>query len=330
MEIIEHGEMPDGRTYEIVRIVTPDPEVPEEVVRYFIASFGFDKYRVAVYGLALWRSYFRDSLAGVYAPEVIDHHYIMKIGGRYAGRLWFGYNTRTGRGNFGNVYTETEFRHQGVMGVLLRRFRLDFDASPATMLCCESGNPYAVPSYLKTGFQLIYGGKGGPLALCKAGTFADAEARLFPGGDAVTRRPGGIGDQFECDKILAYSQGVFRHPRQNRCGLSVLLGYYQTAYQETLSGNGIVNVLENSVGAVPGYAFAVNFFGEPVLDFRFHPAYAGEMPALVRMTADRFAETYGVSPVCTVREGDTERAKIAADGGLKAVGGLKEQYQLFR
>ena len=330
MEIIERGRRPDGREYEVLRIVTPDPEVPEEVVRYFISSFGFDRYRVAVYGLALWRSYFRDSLAGVYVPDVIDHHYIMKIGGEYAGRLWFGYNTRTRRGNFGNVYTETAFRHQGVMGELLRLFRRDFDASPATMLCCESGNPYAVPSYLKCGFELIYGGSGGPLALCRTGTFAEAEAKLFPGGDAVTLRSGGIGDQFECDKILAYSEGVFRHPRQHRCALGVLLSYYQTAYQETLSGNGVVNVLENTAGAVPGYAYAVSFFGEKVLDFRFHPAYATEMPMLIRHTAAEFEEKFGSRPVCAVKTGDRERLEIMRRSGLTDCGGLDGQIQLFR
>ena len=41
MDILEKGKLTDGRNYEVIRVVTPDPEVPEELVRYFIASLGF-------------------------------------------------------------------------------------------------------------------------------------------------------------------------------------------------------------------------------------------------------------------------------------------------
>ena len=109
MDILEKGKLPDGRNYEVIRVVTPDPDVPEELIRYFIASFGFDTCRKAVQDLTYWRLYFRESLAGHFAPEVIDHHYVLRVEGVYAGRIWFGYNTRTGHGNFGNVYTEMCF-----------------------------------------------------------------------------------------------------------------------------------------------------------------------------------------------------------------------------
>jgi GNAT superfamily N-acetyltransferase len=331
MEIIDKGVLPDSRDYEILRIITPDENIPEEIIRYFIASFGFDNHRVAMYGLAFWRAYFRDSLANTYVPKVIDHHYIMKINGEYAGRLWFGYNTKTLRGNFGNVYTETAFRNQGVMKYLLRHFQADFAASPATMLCCESGNPYAVPAYLRCGFKLIYGGSRGPLALCKNGSFQDVEQAVFTGGDDAFIRPGEIGDQFECDKLLAYSDAVYHFPRHHKFGLGVLLSGFQTAYQETLCGNGgILNVLENSSGALPAYAFALDFFKEDFMDFRFHPAYMDKVPELLQRTAAEFTAKTGRQARCMIGIADTERLEIAARAGLTCVGGVDNVYKIFQ
>ena len=76
VEVLEHGNLPDGRGYEILRLVTPEPFVPAEVVRYFSASLGYEKYRNVVQDMAYWRLYFRESLGGRLAPEVIDHHYL--------------------------------------------------------------------------------------------------------------------------------------------------------------------------------------------------------------------------------------------------------------
>ena len=146
MDILEKGKLPDGRNYEVIRVVTPDPEVPEELVRYFIASLGFDYYRKYVQDQTYWRLYYRESLAGTLAPEVVDHHYVLRVEGVYAGRIWFGFNTRTGHGNFGNVYTEPDFRRQGVMGILMKHCMEGFRSSSAIQLCCASGSVFAVQS----------------------------------------------------------------------------------------------------------------------------------------------------------------------------------------
>ena len=108
--------------------------------------------------------------------------------------------------------TEVQFRNRGIMMELLK-FCLDaFYRSPAEMLCCASGNPYAVASYRKAGFELIYGGERGPLCLIRKGTFFEAAREAFQGARIAKVRCGTIGDQFDCDKFLAYIPEVKKRP----------------------------------------------------------------------------------------------------------------------
>ena len=329
MEILEKGALADGRNYEVLRIVTPDPEVPEEIVRYFIASFGFDTWRRAVWDRACWRLYFRESLAGHLAPGVIDHYYVLRVEGVFAGRLWFAWNTRTGRGNFGHVYTEPAFRRRGVMNVLMKHCMKDFQESPAQQLCCASGNKFAVQSYLKHGFKLIYGGETGPLCLRKKGTFQEAEAEAFPGHEKCTVREGTIGDQFECDKFLAVT-AAWKNFAQRSFGLAAAMADYRTAWQEKLSGLGAVNVLCTPSGAVCAYAFALKLCSEDILEFRIHPEYPEHLPELLKRTAADYGKLFPGAPVCAVPE--TAELKIDAlrRAGARPAGGLEGSYLLFR
>jgi len=329
MDIPEKGALADGRRYEVLRIVTPDPAVPEEIVRYFIASFGFDTWRKAVLDLTYWRLYFRESLAGHLVPGVIDHHYILRVEGTFAGRLWFAYNTRTGRGNFGNVYTEPAFRRCGVMNVLMRHCMKDFHDSPAQQLCCASGNKFAVQSYLKHGFKLIYGGETGPLCLRKNGTFQEAEAEAFPGHEVCTVREGTIGDQFECDKFLAVT-AAWRKFAQRSFGLAAVMVDYRTAWQEKLSGLGAVNVLCTPSGAVCAYAFALKLCGEDILEFRIHPEYPEHLPDLLKRTAADYGKLFDGAPVCAVPETAALKIDALRRAGARPAGGLEGSYLLFR
>jgi len=329
MDILEKGTFSDGRNYEVLRVVTPDPEVPEELIRYFIASFGFDTYRKAVHDLTYWRLYFRESLAGHFAPEVIDHHYVLRVEGAYAGRIWFGYNPRTGHGNFGNVYTEPAFRRCGVMNILMKHCMAGFQASPAVQLCCASGNKIAVQSYLKHGFRLIFGGEAGPLCLRKNGTFQEAEKQAFPGHEPCTVRPGSIGDQFECDKFLYYTSS-WQHFPQRSFGLAAAITDYRIAFQEKLSGNGVVNVLAAPSGTVCAYAFALKYFGEDILEFRFHPDYAEHLPELVRGTAEEYLRLFHVPPVCAAAENAELKIDALCRAGFGPVGGLEGGFRMFQ
>ena len=329
MDILEKGKLPDGRNYEVIRVVTPDPEVPEELVRYFIASLGFDYYRKYVQDQTYWRLYYRESLAGTLAPEVVDHHYVLRVEGVYAGRIWFGYNTRTGHGNFGNVYTEPDFRRLGVMGILMKHCMDGFRSSSAIQLCCASGSVFAVRSYCKSGFKLIYGGETGPLCLRKQGSFQDAERAAYPGHEPCKVRPGSIGDQFECDKFLYYTS-AWRNFDQRSFGLAAAVTDYRTAYQEKLSGSGAVNVLATPSGAVCAYAFALRYFGEDILEFRFHPDYPEHLPELIRQTAADYEKMFDAVPVCAAAENAELKLEALRRAGFSEAGGLNGRYRLFR
>lgn len=329
MQTINSGFLADGRTYEILRIVTPDDATSVEVVRYFMASLGYEKYRNVVQDIAYWRLYFRESLAGNLAPEVIDHHYLCRVDGQFAGRLWFGYAPRTGHGNFGNVFTEPEFRRLGVMTLLLKHFVADFKASEAQMLCCASGNEFAVRCYCDCGFQLIYGGKSGPLCLCKQGPFAEMERKCYDEPAGWTVRPGTIGDQFDCDKFLAYTSAMWEQDRP-RFGIGALVADYRCAYQEVLSGHGVVKVLENTCGALCGYAFALRLSGQDILDFRVHPKWSEGLPELLAQTSDDFAEHFGTRPVCIIPLEDAVSAMALKNAGRQTAGTLLGKWQAWQ
>ena len=330
MNILSSQNLPDGSLLEVCRVITPDPAVPEEVVRYMIASLGYDTWRNAVNELAYWRLYYREALAGNSAPGVIDHLYLARVNGVYAARVWFAYSTRTGHGNFGNVFTEPEFRNRGLMKHLLQPCIEDFHASPAAMLCCTSGNPHAVPSYLKSGFVLIYGGTGGPLCLRKQGTFQEAESAAYPGGEPCSVRAGVLADQFECDKFLAYTRPMYRHPRDHRIGIASFISDYRIAFQEVLSGSGVVNAAETPSGAVAGYAFALRLYGQCVLDFRIHPAYIGAAAELLARTRDGFESKFQEKPCCFIASGDTEREAAVRSAGLVEAGKTEGFFTVYR
>ena len=48
-----------GEKLRILRFVTPE-EIPERIIRYWIASLRFDTYRLYVSSISYWRLYFRE------------------------------------------------------------------------------------------------------------------------------------------------------------------------------------------------------------------------------------------------------------------------------
>ena len=163
MPIVSQGNLADGRALRILRFVSPTDDVPEDIVRYVIGSLGFDSYNRYIQAQAYWRSWYRKSFDGL-LEGVASHLYVAEVEGEFAARLWFAYSRENGLGNFGNVYTEPRFRRLGLMNELLGPCMTDFDAAQdARILCCASGNRFAVASYLKHGFRLPFGGETGRL-----------------------------------------------------------------------------------------------------------------------------------------------------------------------
>ena len=312
MKVMVEKTLQTGEHLRILRFVTPE-EIPERVIRYWIASLRFDTYRLYVSSISYWRLYFREVFAGNFASETVDHIYIAEVNGEYAARMWFAYSKKTLHGNFGHVFTEPAFRKRGLMSELLKVCIADFYASPAKMLCCASGNEGAVRAYVSSGFELIYGGTTGPLALLKKGTFEEEMSRCFEkGGKPCIIREGTIGDQFDCDKNLVYSRNVYCGKRNFRRGIARLIPDFCTAYQGVLSGNGKVFVAENAQGAIIGYAFALNFYGNGVLDFTWNGDYASEIPALLKKTL----ESVDFPVILALDPEDREKTDLANAAGM--------------
>ena len=325
MKVMLEKTLSSGEKLRILRFVTPE-EIPERIIRYWIASLRFDTYRLYVSSISYWRLYFREVFAGNFAGETVDHIYIAEVNGEYAARMWFAYSQKTLHGNFGHVFTEPAFRKRGLMGELLKICLEDFKQSPATMICCASGSESVVRAYVNHGFELIYGGTTGPLALMKDGTFESVTAKLFdPAGGKCIIREGMIGDQFECDKVLAYSKNVYLGKRNLRRGIANLIPDFCTAYQEMLSGNGKVFVAENEHGAITGYAYALNFCGNGIFDFTWNGDYASEIPDLLRKTA----ASVDFPVVLALDPDDKEKIELARKAGMTDAIPEKE-YLTFR
>lgn len=316
MSVLAEEKLPTGETLRLLRVMPPEP-CPADILRYAMASYGWEHPERAgdVGGEAYWRSDCRLRLTGAYADQCADHFYFAAIDNAFAARMWFGYNRRTGLGNFGHVFTEPAFRGRGLMGRLMRSLIADFTASPADMLCCATGNPIAAASYRKSGFAMIHGGDTDPMTLIHPrheGGFARQEELRFDGGGAVARcREGTPGDQFDCDKFLAYSSDVYNHQRHSRLLAGAWLADYRIAFQEARRGCGVVRVAENEKGAVVGYAFALRQAGHHWLDFTLHGAYADGGPALLQDTLRAFG-----APALTAAA-DAEKCSILERAGAR-------------
>lgn len=325
MDLLQETTQPDGAQVKIFHLTPPeeDASVIRRMGDYLFHSLGSDNYRQTAMDINAWRLYYLDSLAGRYAAEIVDHIYIAEVNGTPAARLWFGYTRRSGHGNFGNVLTEPEWRQRGLLNLLLDCFIRDFMAEPVAFLCCGSDNPYAIRSYRRYGFYMLYGGESGLMCLGKRDFFEEA-ARCYPGPGAVTIRPGTIADQFECDRFLACIPAMqsVRAP-----GADSGIRNYRTAFQECLSGRACVMVAENETGSDAGYAFAAVTPGGDRLDLYLHPDYLPAGPELLRRTAAEFRRRFGRTPLLAAAPEDAVRRQLASEAEFIPA---QDSVQLFR
>lgn len=317
LTVLKEARLADGSMLRVTRFMPPG-DYPLAMWRYLMEAFKCDDYRSSFIQHAYWRLDYRERLDGHYADYTADHFYCAQVDGEYAASLWFGYSRRSGRGNFGNVYTMPAYRRRGLMSELLRPCVADFADSPAKMLCCSSGNPYAVASYRKSGFQLIYGGEKGPLTLMKTdedSTFLAAAERAFAGTDIAHLRPGHPGDQFDCDKFLFYTPSVYRGGRHVRRGPAGQAGDYRIAWQEVLQGNGVQWVAENAAGTIVAFANALRFHDHCILDFTAHGSYAEAAPELIRATVSAFQAKVAAPLYFYATPADQEKIAIVEQSG---------------
>ncbi len=315
--VLSEKKMADGRTLRVLRYVSPGDEVPERVVRYVIASLGFDSYNEYIQTQAYWRSWYRESFEGRLGG-VASHLYLAEVDGVLAARVWFAYARQGGFGNFGNVYTETAYRRLGLLGELLAPAMADFDAAPdARILCCWGATPVAVRAYLKRGFRLTYGGEIGFLERTRrpGEDFFSIEREVFADARLASIRPGAPADQFVTDKFIAHTEPVVRRLGARR-GPAAAVPEFRVARIEAEIGNGVVNVACNAAGTVTGHCFALASGGAGLLDFTAHAASFPDVPELIRATAEAFHRDRDMELLFHAFPEDAE--KIAA---VKAAGG---------
>ena len=297
MELLKETQLSDGRALRIYRQITPDTQaVPERLIRYVISSIGFDSFRKFVHDQNYWRLYYRTAFEG---EGAIDHLYLAEVDGTFAARVWFAYSPTSGFGNFGNVYTEPEFRRLGLMNELMVYCVRDFLASPAKLLCCATGNQYAAASYRKHGFQMTYGGETGMMHIINpryGSHFSDLEKLCFDGSPVVKVRPGTPGDQFDCDKFLVHTSAM-RGKGRGTAGPDAYVSEYRVAWQDHKMGSAVTAVAENAKGTVVAYAYAVKAFGRNCLNFTVHPDNTGDVKELLQFTAAEFRKLFPDEPI---------------------------------
>ena len=271
-------------------------KAPEKYKNYLIQSLGSDNLKRNFYAIGSWRAYFSDALDSVYYPEVIDHLFFAEVNGEIAGRIWFAYSRKSLRGNFGNVLTEEKFRQRGIMSELMKYCMEEINSSPVRMLTCATGSKFAAESYKKHGFYSVYGTETGVLCYSKDHHFLTEAENIFHPGKIKEVRPGKIGDQFDCDKFLAYTPEIRKRTFPYFGGPSASIEEFRSAFQESLGGRGVVFTALNEQNECCGYAFGILFHGMPIVDFMLHPAYIADGKKLLSATISAFREKFSFVP----------------------------------
>ena len=236
-------------------------------LRFALATTGYENPYGPRQDLSYWRIYFHNAFKGANLPEIRDFFYFAEVNGTVAARLWFAYAPANDFGNFGNVFTLPEFRRRGILRKMMPHFARDFGSSSAKCLACATGSEFAARTYMDYGFQLVYGGTVGTMALVKKeyGSFNELDRKLLADVSFVRFRDALKSDQFVIDKFVRYSQ-AFR-------GVTVYSQMldFRCCMLEYLNGNGVMRVGENSSGIAAGFAWAGTYNGINRLSFVIHP-----------------------------------------------------------
>ena len=148
MELVADKVLATGETLRIWHWKAPE-EMPQRYFSYILASFAGLGGLANFYGSG-WASYIRATCEGKEYPAIKDHWFIADVDGISAGRLWFAYSPKTGRGNFGNIATEPNYRKRGILKELLKTFKAEADkCDDMRMLNCVTGKEYAADCYRK-------------------------------------------------------------------------------------------------------------------------------------------------------------------------------------
>ena len=277
----------DTEEYEIFRFEPKGEKGPSDFLQYFLSSFILN-YHGSCSDLGYWLKDLQNRFEGIYCNYTRDFFYAVKINGTFVGRLWFAFSRKSGFGNFGHICTEPDFRRKGILHLLMKQFEKDFQIFQPRFISCATGNPIAAKCYSSYGFSLPFGGETGPLIYGEDFQKLQQEVFSIP---SVRIRPGNPADQFDCDKFLAIVPDLYMDKKYSK---SSPLDF-RTSLINTISGNGVLNVLENENGIAVGYAFAQNNYPENLIDFLIHPVYWDNAELLLRQTIKEFYSKYSSS-----------------------------------
>ena len=293
----------------------------------------------------------RQRALGQYADKCLDHYFVGEVEGQMVGQAWYGLprpsavSPTRGIGNFGHVYTNPEWRGQGVAGHLVRILVGHFDAEPAgSCLLCSAG-AQAGRIYQKHGFQFLPPtAQSGPMGLIRtavARSFAELDELYFAPGQQVSVEEGHIGHRHDLDRMLDFSaRWIAARARWHFVALASHVPTFISALHYVEDGRGLIRVLKTNQGSVVGYGFALNLGsrfeqGLKTCDFVIHPHYLEHAPLLLGEVLQAAAE-----PVhAVVAAGDRDKLaalKQAGFGEIKrfaaafAVAGQAQDVVLLR
>lgn len=303
-KVLAEKQLATGERAQVVLIIPPD----EDGLR--------GMYEVT----AEWKHYYNRAMIAGHDSFIEDRVFIAEVNGTPAARLWYAWSKRSLLGNYGNIFTNNAHRQRGLLNMLLECFKPDFDASPAKMLCCHASG-WRMPVYGKYGFQSLHGNDNSDaMGIIKPelGSCRQLMNRLYADCTIAKLRDGDCGDQFDCDKCLVYTDAMWGHTRpfvfagdQNQD--------YQSSLNRVLEGKGVIAVAENKVGAVVGYASAIQnpTCTAAFLNWRNHPYVSRkDVVSLMKYTIDRY-QTAFACPLCVCLPLDNgEAAAEAREAGF--------------
>ena len=264
----------------------------------------------------------RQRVLGQYADHCLDRYFIGEVEGAIIGHAWYGLprvaptvsgggvsrsasetaaptreEATRGIGNFGHVYTNPDWRGQGVAREITRVLVDHFNAEPtgSCLLCTASAESGHI--YQKFGFRFIPPtAKSGPMGLIKpsvAGSFAELDEAYFAPGRPVTVCEGHIGHRHDLDRMLDFSVPWIEARRHwHFVALASRVPTFISALHYVEDGRGVLNVLQTDAGSVVGYAFALNLGsrfeqGLRTFDRVVHPRYLAQAHVLLDETLCR-------------------------------------------
>jgi GNAT superfamily N-acetyltransferase len=271
----------------------------------------------------------RQRLEGKYVEYCIDKYFVGEVRDQVVGQAWYGLpKDGSGVGNFGHVYTAPRHRHRGIATELVGILAADFLQDDGKCLLC-SAEEMAGRIYHKFGFNFIReGAMSGPMALIKeevAGSFQELAQWYFEGGCDVEIREGTIRDRHDCDRMLDFARKM-GDPRDWWRAVSIAneVPTYIDALFHVEDGEGILAVLQGSMGRILGYGFVLDLNYGPVgnlktMDFMIHPNYLDRVREFIKETV-AIADAAGITEIHALPLiGDRDKVAALMKAGFREV-----------